>query len=141
MEEFITKCEEIKVAMLRENPTYDDGFFMQGFIGGLKEELKAMVVSQMPKTLRETNLVAAHQELVLEMLQRGTKHPVKNNTTAQIPTQNQTFHKGSRQSLNSTSNLRSPNVSMNQKRSNVCYKCKETWVPGHTCKAQKQHQL
>jgi hypothetical protein len=73
LEEYKSKFEELRAALLRCNPYYDDEHFRQSFIGGLKEELKAMVMAHMPTTLKEAYSVAAHQELVLELIYRKIK--------------------------------------------------------------------
>lgn len=123
--------EELKIALWRENPTLDANFFMQSLdLRG--REIKTLVMSQRPKSLKEAYAVAAHQELVWELLNKKTRmasKPFQNSTPvllAKPATKNNAYQ-------NKNNSQAKPITSQ---KSNNCYWCKEPWFPGHQCKTR-----
>ncbi|KAJ4772249.1 polyprotein [Rhynchospora pubera] len=138
--DYIRQFERAKARLISETKIRNTTFFVQGFIEGLKEEIKYAVEVHDPVTLNQAFNYARKAELNLEGIDRrnraGSKYisyqqskfikdadvPVKRDTLpqplAKLPTQPATRE-----------------MSREQMRAlKLCYYCKEKYFPGHKCK-------
>jgi hypothetical protein len=65
VEEYQAQFEELSYQIMIQNPHYDEQFYVSQFIKGLKSELCAAVVSQVPETVEQAILLAMVQQEVL----------------------------------------------------------------------------
>jgi hypothetical protein len=66
VEEYTTQFEALQFDITMHNPYYDDMFFTQKYVMGLKEEIRGTVESRMPSTVLKASILARVQQKVLE---------------------------------------------------------------------------
>ncbi|KAJ3687587.1 hypothetical protein LUZ61_016751 [Rhynchospora tenuis] len=135
VEEYRVQFEDLRVMMLRENPMYDDAYFKQNFLRGLKEEIKLLVGATNPTTLQEAYEMATKQELVYEMLYKRPKPTIKPYPNQQ--SNQPSLHPNKTNFHFKTSNQNRKNYNATpSKPNNLCHYCKEPWQSGHRCRKQ-----
>ncbi|KAJ8439033.1 hypothetical protein Cgig2_028479 [Carnegiea gigantea] len=66
VDEYLEQFEEMKALLIQRTPLLPDSFFIDGFVGGLKPQLKPFVKALNPVTLTEAMNLARLQEEALE---------------------------------------------------------------------------
>lgn len=126
IEEYRTPFKDMKVMVMREKPWFDEESYMECFLGGLREELKNLVMSSQPKNGQEAYEVAARQELVYEMLRRPQnpqKYPSHNpNYSTNLSQEKNQNNLNPTKAATPLSKPAMHNPSFPQ---NPCYYCKE----------------
>ena len=107
-----------------------DEFYMECFISGLKEAIKAQVLLHHPPTWTEACQVARKVERALAAQYSCPKFPTKGH----LP-----------QAHNTTQTLKiqkvSPAEMAERRKQGLCYYCDEKYSPGHKCKEPKFFQI
>ncbi|GAB2292378.1 hypothetical protein Dimus_038200 [Dionaea muscipula] len=73
VEEYVEKFEEGRYELLQVYPHQSEEYFISSFVGGLKEEIKAVVKMFKPRTLFEAFHQAKLQEMAIDSLARRSK--------------------------------------------------------------------
>ena len=66
VEEYTTQFQNLQYGVTMHNANYDDMFFTQHYIMGLREDIRGMVEAQMPTTVLTASTLAKVQQKVLE---------------------------------------------------------------------------
>jgi hypothetical protein len=126
VEEYISAFETL--AFRTKNLT--DEFYMECFISGLKEAIKAQVLLHHPPTLNEACQVARKVERALTAQSNRTNFTAKSRPS---------------QAPNMTQPLKiqkvSPAEMAERRKQGLCYYCDEKYSPGHKCKEHKFFQI
>lgn len=126
VEEYITAFE----ALAFRTKGLTDEFYMECFISGLKEAIKAQVLLHHPPTWNEACQVARKVELALTAQSNRTNFPAKSRPS---------------QAPNMTQPLKiqkvSPAEMVERRKQGLCYYCDEKYSPGHKCKEHNFFQI
>ncbi|KAJ1690028.1 hypothetical protein LUZ63_014183 [Rhynchospora breviuscula] len=140
--DYIRNFERAKSRLISETKIRNTNFFVQGFVEGLKEEIRYAVEVHDPVTLNQAFNYARKAELNLEGIDKRNRvlskfsiaPPIKfskdNDPSARkwIPPQLST-------AITNPSNLQE--MSREQMKAlKLCYYCKEKYTPGHKCKSK-----
>ncbi|KAJ3703015.1 hypothetical protein LUZ61_006720 [Rhynchospora tenuis] len=143
--DYIRQFERAKSRFIAETKIRSNILFIQGFIDGLKEELKYAVEVLNPVTLNQAFNYARKVEQNLDSIDNRSRVirssaivPYKNNTDQQV-TKTWTTANSSGQ-IKGT--LPSTELTREQMRAlKLCYWCKDKYTPGHKCKMRGLHTL
>lgn len=130
VESYRNKFEELKLLMHTDNPTYDEAYFINSYLSGLREDLRLCVLSSRPKTLKETYEASIYQELLIEH-KKKLRFSLNNKSqnVAQIKSESGTkFRNHSNQNPKSNPS--------NVKMTKECYTCGLPWIPGYRCNSK-----
>ena len=118
------------------NAGYDDMFFSQQYVMGLKEDIRGMVEAHRPPDVLQASILAKIQQRTVD---RGkSKYPRQQYPPR--PYQNKTDPK----SAPTSSNLwQDRQLRDYRKANNLCYNCGEKFVPGHleVCKVRNKPKV
>ncbi|KAJ4748790.1 polyprotein [Rhynchospora pubera] len=137
--------ERAKARLIGETKIRNSTLFIQGFIEGLKDEIRYAVEVLDPVTLNQAFNFARKAELNLEGVDRRNrsihfKTPFQFNKPTKetdIP-----FKKNTSAVSQGGMPLSSAELSREQLRAlKLCYYCKEKYMPGHKCKFKSLHSL
>ncbi|KAJ4764940.1 polyprotein [Rhynchospora pubera] len=143
--EYIRQFERAKSRLIGETKIRNTSFFIQGFIEGLKEEIRYVVEVLNPVTLNQAFHFARKAELNLESVDR---RPKQFKPTGFVPFKHSQDPPGVKilpntiPTPNSTGTLGPKEMTREQMRAlRLCYWCKEKYTPGHKCKMRGLHAL
>ena len=126
VDEYITAFE----ALAFRTKGLTDEFYMECFISGLKEAIKAQVLLHHPPTWTEACQVARKVERALTAQSSRPNFPAKGRPS---------------QAPNTTQTLKiqkvSPTEMAERRKQGLCYYCDEKYSPGHKCKEPKFFQI
>jgi hypothetical protein len=133
VEDYTSKFQTLQYGITMHQSGYDDMFFTQHYVNGLKEEIRGMVEAQMPTTVLRASILAKVQQGVLERAKPKYKQPYHQRPNTQFrfdskPPQQQSLLWQDRQ-------LRDY-----RKANNLCYACGEKFVPGHMAVCSKRNK-
>ncbi|KAJ3704876.1 hypothetical protein LUZ61_008581 [Rhynchospora tenuis] len=141
--EYIRQFEKAKSRLIAETKINSSCLFIQGFLEGLKEEIRYAVEVLNPITLNQAFNYARKIELNLESMDkritttRAITYP--QNHFAKKP---MNLIKAGPTTPSSSGPLVSKEMTREQMRAlRLCYYCKENYVPGHKCKMKSLHAL
>ncbi|KAJ4758713.1 polyprotein [Rhynchospora pubera] len=138
--DYIKQFERAKSRLISETKITSTTFFIQGFIEGLKEEIRYAVEVHDPVTLNQAFNYARKAELNLEGIDRRNKIPSRfqpSQSFKPFREVNATFKKESMGQPSSKLDNTSMGKEMSREQMRalkLCYYCKEKFVPGHKCK-------
>jgi len=123
VEDYTTQFQALQYAVTMHNANYDEMFFTQHYVKGLKEEIRGMVEAQMPTTVLKASTLAKVQQKVID---RGkTKY-------TRAPYQARTPHYNRLDTKIQTSNLWNDRQLRDYRKANgLCFHCGEKFIPGH----------
>jgi hypothetical protein len=126
VEAYRCKFEELRLLMLRANPTHDEAYFKESSLSGLKEELIIKVLGTRPRTLKEVYDAPLYEESLAELKR---KHKLKSKAYA-VPNSKPTqFNK------NFATKASQPTFK-GTKEEKKCFTCHAPWAPGHKCSSK-----
>ncbi|KAJ1689340.1 hypothetical protein LUZ63_013495 [Rhynchospora breviuscula] len=145
--DYIRQFERAKSRLIGETKIRNTTFFVQGFVEGLREEIRYAVEVLDPVTLNQAFNFARKAELNLEGVDRRNRtlqrvSNFQNNKLSKDPDDN--WKRGPTNSTNFPKENPStgPGMTREQMRAlKLCYYCKEKYVPGHKCKFKSLHTL
>jgi len=136
IDEYTEQFQALQYSVTMHNAGYDDMFFSQQYVMGLKEDIRGMVEAHRPPDVLQASILAKIQQRTVD---RGkSKYPRQQYTPR--PYQNRTDPKPAPQSsiLWQDRQLRDY-----RKANNLCYNCGEKFVPGHleVCKVRNKPKV
>ena len=147
VEEYIKQFQKAKARLICRTRIKNEDFYLLGFIGGLKEEIKNSIDLFTPTNLMEAFKIAKQIELSHEGFPKKTQNVVKQFSamTSRI-NRNQEF--GNKINTENTQLVQKPrsnapnSLSIEQMRAlGLCFRCKEKFHPGHKCVVKGIHAL
>lgn len=142
--EFTDKFEEFRSLLIQKHPTLTDSYFLEAYIARLKPNLRCFVTTTQPKTLADAVWFAKQIERGFKAQEQPkpsyhyTPKPTQPTTTFQIPKpyhNPKPTHSQASNNLNSTAKgPEGARVKSQLREQNKCFKCFESWQPGHRCK-------
>ncbi|KAJ4780034.1 polyprotein [Rhynchospora pubera] len=137
--DYIRQFERSKARLIAETKISNTTFFVQGFIEGLKEEIRYAVEVHDPVTLNQAFNYARKAELNLEGIDRRNRTLLKNisyHPSKSFKESDPTKKDIPMNPFTKTHNsLGGKEMSREQMRAlKLCYYCKEKYFPGHKCK-------
>ncbi|KAJ3687163.1 hypothetical protein LUZ61_016327 [Rhynchospora tenuis] len=144
--DYIRQFERAKSRLIGETKIRNTTLFVQGFIEGLKDEIRYAVEVLDPVTLNQAFNFARKAELNLEGVDRRNRTMYKQSSLQPyraVKDQEQSFKKEVPQSsLQGGVTTAGKEMTREQMRAlKLCYYCKEKYVPGHKCKFKSLHSL
>ncbi|KAL5701100.1 hypothetical protein ACHQM5_026475 [Ranunculus cassubicifolius] len=158
VQQYLDRFEELYPLMLLRNKGLTESFFVDCFIGGLKEEIRHTVLMFKPITLHHAVSLARLQEATMDSLEKPKRgnyshfkssysfsSPQRLSSTnspsvlgANKPTSTPLLESGSPKPLSLPPIKRlSPAEMQLRKDKGLCYNCDETYVLGHKCKTKQ----
>ncbi|KAJ3689395.1 hypothetical protein LUZ61_018559 [Rhynchospora tenuis] len=140
--DYIRQFEQAKSRLIRETKINNKIFFIEGFIEGLKEEIRYAVEVLNPSTLNQAFAYARKAELNLEGVDKRPK-PFK-AYNYQPNQQSKEFISATKPAVTTQPNLTSMPKEMTREQMRalkLCYYCKEKYTPGHKCKMRTLHAI
>jgi len=125
VEEYTTQFQNLQYGVTMHNANYDDMFFTQHYIMGLREDIRGMVEAQMPTTVLTASTLAKVQQKVLERSKTKAFKP---------PYQPRAYNqqKTDARPQQHSSNLWQDRQLRDYRRNNgLCFYCGDKFVPGH----------
>lgn len=129
--QYIQQFERLLNMMRRDNPSQPENYFVTSFIAGLSDYIKAHLECHKPKDLQTAMWLARRMEIAVPPKKQSfTPFAVKRQVNFDLP--------------KSTTTL-PPNQAVIQeaRQKGVCWRCKETWTPGHrqVCKLSQKNMI
>ncbi|OIT19569.1 hypothetical protein A4A49_59003 [Nicotiana attenuata] len=135
VDSFQKKFEDLRCHVLRARPHLDEAYFIECFVGGLKEELGPLVDVANPQTLLEAYKFAKRYERSLNASARQTLSKMPKPNPSQYLAKAQVPFSATRSSGNNFKVTSQKNLSIEALREqNLCFKCHDKYSPGHQCK-------
>ncbi|XP_019238918.1 PREDICTED: uncharacterized protein LOC109218971 [Nicotiana attenuata] len=135
VDSFQKKFEDLRCHVLRARPHLDEAYFIECFVGGLKEELGPLVDVANPQTLLEAYKFAKRYERSLNASARQTLSKMPKPNPSQYPAKAQVPFSAGRSSGNNFKVTGQKNLSIEALREqNLWFKCYDKYSPGHQCK-------
>lgn len=116
------------------NSHYDDIFFTETYVAGLKEDIKAVVEPHVPQT----------RAVTIAKIQQRTLERSKTKQQKHMPFYKSQLAKPDLQQHNPQFNMQRIRQLMDyRKANNLCYSCGDKYEPGHqvVCPKRQQHQV
>jgi hypothetical protein len=137
VEDYTSKFQNLQYGVAMHNAHYDDMFFTQHYIMGLRDDIRGMVEAQMPTTVLKASTLAKVQQMVLEH-----SKPKFNKSTPQ----HKQYHQPkceSKQNMQSSLLWKDRQLRDYRKANGLCYSCGEKFVPGHldVCPKRQKPQV
>lgn len=132
VEEYQVQFEELSYQIAIQNPNYDEQFYLSQFIRGLKNDIRAVVESQVPETVERAILLAlVQQEVLAEAKPWAQRQQCFDQPAAR--------HEAARPALKvGARNFWKDRQLRDYRRANgLCFRCGEKFDPAHQC-AKKQ---
>ncbi|WVZ81180.1 hypothetical protein U9M48_028591 [Paspalum notatum var. saurae] len=124
--------------MLRQTGfAYDDTYFVTRFLGGLKEEIRAVIALHRLKDVESASALALLQEERLEQARRKslgqdfTKFVLKST----VVTEQQKLPVSEKPKPRAEWEDKFDNLKLFRRKNGLCFKCGEKWTHGHKCPA------
>lgn len=136
VEEYTSQFQTLHYGIMMHQAGYDDMFFTQHYVKGLKEDIRGIVEAQMPTTVLKASTLAQVQQGVLE------RTKPRNRPAYQQRGYNQ--QRMEYKQPQQTSQLwRDRQLRDYRKANNLCYSCGEKYVPGHNevCAKKQKPQM
>lgn len=122
--------------MRRENPGIPDSYYVTSFVAGLNSYIKSHVECFKPKDMQTAIRYARRME-------KAQPPVVAGHTKAYVPQPRRqvTFDQPKVEAKDAMQNRNT--VIQQAKQNQVCYKCREPWVPGHrqVCRMSQKAQI
>lgn len=129
---YIHEFEKLRALMKERTSAFTDEYFLESFIGGLKDEIGRMVALQEPTSLLKATQLAVQSKELIQLLTKGHKYGVKPSFS---PSTGVNKAKG----VNFKSKLPpikrlTPEEVKARREKNLCFNCDDTYHAGHRCK-------
>lgn len=136
MEEYTTAFQALQYDITMHNCHYDDIFFAETYVSGLKDEIRAVVEPHVPVTVNRAVVIAKIQQRTLER----SKAKYQRNYA---PQKAAPYKQENNQQSNTANWQRIRQLRDYRKANNLCYNCGEKFEPGHqaVCTKRQQPQL
>lgn len=130
---YIQEFEELKTLMKETNKVFTDEYFMESFIGGLKEEVGKLVTLQEPASLFSATQLALKSEDIVQLLTKGQKLTPK---AAPTPVHPYVRTEGGTNKLKLPPPIKrlAPEEMRLRRKKNLHFNYDETFHSGHKCK-------
>jgi hypothetical protein len=137
VEDYTTKFQNLQYGVAMHNAHYDDMFFTQQYIMGLKDDIKGMVEAQMPTTVLKASTLAKVQQMVLDRSKPKFSKPTSQHKQYHQPKAD------SKQNGQSSLLWKDRQLRDYRKANGLCYSCGEKFVPGHleVCSKRQKTQI
>ncbi|XP_026459874.1 uncharacterized protein LOC113360593 [Papaver somniferum] len=150
VEAYFEEFEYLKALLLSVHPHFPETYFIDSFIGGLKEELRGSVLMFNPQTLLNAFSLARMQEQTLSLQHRVTKYPQKQIHTpinSSRPSTSASFtstpppHPAPTPPVPKSNTIiplkkLTPEQVQSRKAQGLCFNCDDYYRRGHICKKQ-----
>ncbi|XP_012827980.1 PREDICTED: uncharacterized protein LOC105949233 [Erythranthe guttata] len=136
VEEYRLKFEHLKAFVSKKHRTFNETYYLECFVEGLKDSIKNVVKMMRPMTLSQAIQQAKLQEGNADHISEEIKHTVKSATTQlklYKPTAQITRAQQAERGGMNHKKLTRPELEERRKRG-LCYNCDERYIPGHRCK-------
>ena len=133
---YVEHFEQLVNGMRRENPAIPNDYYVSNFVSGLNPYIRSLVDCFKPEDLQTAVWYARRMEK-----SQPPSQSVQNKQYVPQPRRQVLFEQPKPLVANATPNR---NVIIQQAKQNqVCYKCREPWVPGHrqVCKMNRRAQI
>uniref|UniRef100_A0A453R5V0 Retrotransposon gag domain-containing protein n=1 Tax=Aegilops tauschii subsp. strangulata TaxID=200361 RepID=A0A453R5V0_AEGTS len=133
---YVDKFEHLMNIMRRENPGIPDDYYVTSFVSELTPYIKSHVECFKPKDMQTVVWYARRMEKAQIPVQ-----PVQTRAYVPQPRRQMIFEQPK---IPTVQPLQNRNTIIQQAKHNqVCYKCREPWVPGHrqVCKMRQKAQI
>ncbi|XP_019171199.1 PREDICTED: uncharacterized protein LOC109166765 [Ipomoea nil] len=148
VEDFTEKYEEFKSQLLVGHPYLTEGYFMENFVARLKPNLRCFVRTAKPTTLSDAIWYAGQFERGLKTSEPNRSIPWNSRQTPPTkthPTEPLNPPHNKKPALSSQyANSPSPELTRFKaqlREQRRCFKCFESWKPGHKCKGPTFHLI
>ncbi|KAJ3684341.1 hypothetical protein LUZ61_013505 [Rhynchospora tenuis] len=141
--DYIRQFETARSRLISETKITNSELFLQGFIEGLKEEIRYAVDLLSPTSLNQAFTLAKKAELNLESLDKRSKTFSKPWNTFDKSSKGKELVLYQKSELPATvPPSTSKELTRDQMRAlKLCFNCKEKYVPGHKCAVRAIHSL
>lgn len=129
---YIQEFEELRALLKENNQTLNEEYFLESFIGGLKEEVGKLVEIQKPTSLLDATQMALQSEDLVTLLNKGQKLESKSYSTIN-PMANKNERGDSKPKLLPIKIL-TPEEMKVRRDKNLCFNCEEAFHIGHKWK-------
>jgi hypothetical protein len=131
--EYVDKFEEMLSQVRRYNPSLNDAYYISTFISGLKEYIQCHLQCHRPTAL-------SHAYWYAKRLEQANLQPKKNATFINMPRPKPWVRDIDG---NQDKEVKPQQTIAELKAAGKCFKCKESWVPGHTkvCKSKQLYSV
>ncbi|KAI5008564.1 hypothetical protein ZWY2020_009612 [Hordeum vulgare] len=133
MDVYVEQFEQLVNSMRRENPIIPNNYYVTSFLFGLSPYIRGHVECFKPKDMQTAVWYARRMEKVTT--------PVTTKPYNPQPKRQVVFEQAK---LSPSGPVQNKNAIIQQDKQNqVCYKCREPWVPGHrqVCKMRQKAQI
>ncbi|KAL5720791.1 hypothetical protein ACHQM5_013426 [Ranunculus cassubicifolius] len=158
VQEYQGKFEELQPLMLQRNPGLTEAYFVDSFIGGLKQEIQHTIQMFYPSTLTLARLQESSLELYTQTVKGTFKSKVPLSTSYKFYPHNSNTHNvsgvHSSTSTNATESMPyqtgsqsisvkklSPTEMQARRDKGLCYTCDEQYSFGHKCKQKQVYMI
>jgi len=131
--EYYAAFEQLSHQILLYNNSYDDVFFVNRFLYGLKDDIRAPITLHRPKNVDTASALALLQEQELENAKKLSPKTDTSRAGSRVFTATDKskpgFHKADKQVVDD----KWAAIKAYRKANGLCYVCGEKWGHGHKC--------